>query len=526
MPSTLEQVGITRKQFIEKYFRVLNKQKELVPLKLNRIQDLELSEQSDIGRDLYVKPAQIGSTTLWVAVALADCMTEMGNTAVIVSYSDEHAGRLLLKANQLVHNIRTEVDGVSYQWPGLGRENTGELFFPDLSSTLFTGSARQYNFGRGEPIHFLVGSEIGFWPDPSKILLPAQDRVTRGGQIVLESTPNGQEGDGKYFFDMFKASEEGHSVYTSHFYPWWFHDEYQIEEGSKYALPNDRKSPLTLTDEEEELCTLHDLTDDHIRWRRFKHLEKRQSIELGGMPLLFQQEFPEDKINCWLISGEGFYDPLTIEKLARGCYTADKSYNGAAIWYPPEEGHDYSITIDPGMGKQSRSVVHVWETIEIDDIEYDRHCATASGKWLGSATVDVAVDLANHYFGATICPEANIPDVCALLVERRYPRLYMRQDWISGRSTRVAGWLTTPKTKMIMFQRMQENLPRVISHDINFVGQLPNVRREAGTGKVYAQAPDDHHDAGALYSVCKRNSGMGKSGYAGNTAPSNTWWDR
>lgn len=508
--------------------QVVTKSGQVVPLLLNRIQDLELAEQSPMKRDQYVKPAQIGSTTLWAACGLAEALQNEARTIIIVSYDEDHASRLLLKCSSIYEHLREEIGGATIRWPTLGRENKNELFFPELKSTIFIGSARQYNFGRGEPIHMLIGSEAAFWPDVSRILSAAQDRVTLDGEIILESTPNGQEGTGEFFYRNYVAGKQGNSIYTSHFYPWWYHEEYQLEEGSQYALPADRFGPLELTEEEFDLCKFHDLNDDHIRWRRRKQLEKRQAIELGESPLLFQQEFPEDDINCWLVSGTGFYDSVTIERLAKQCYLPtgkDASYDGAAVWYPPEPNHDYLITIDPGMGKHSRTVIHVWETItDEDEIPWDRHCASSSGFYLESETCDRAVNLAKHYNNATIAPEANIPAVVALLVERRYPYLYMREDIISGRKTSMTGWLTTPKSKTYMFSEMARGLPHIITHDINLVSQLPVIRYVGD--KVTSTGADDHHDAAAIYQVCKRSSRMGKSGYAGSTAPSNTWWSR
>lgn len=519
-----EKFPVTHKEFIEKFFRVVNKQGSLVDMNLSRIQELELAQTSEMRRDLYVKPAQIGSTTLWMAVGLSEAITNLGRTVAIVSYDDEHAGRLLLKGQQLYDNIKREDEhGNRFDWVPLDRENKSEMFFKQFQSTIFTGSARSYNFGRGEPIHLFIGSEVAFWPDPYKIMTPVQDRVPDTGRVVLESTPNGQEGIGSYFYKNYVDGKTDESIFASHFYPWWFHEEYYYPEGSPFCLPKDRAELFDITEDEDKLMTFHNLDEGHIRWRRKKMLEKRQAIEAGEQPLLFQQEFPEDDINCWLSSGDSYYDALEIERLAMNCYIPsnpkkDDGSNwptfGGMMWFPPEPGHDYSVCIDPGMGKSSDTVLEVWENI-VDEFEaeWPRLCLTVSGKFMESQTADLAVDMAKLYNNALICPEANIPAVAALLVERRYPRIYLREDIISGKRTTRPGWLTTPTTHSYMMSEVARLLPRMTCHDARVIAQLPNVKRIDNQVKVVVNS--DYFMTMAIFAATRRQTRPSKKGIVG-----------
>ncbi len=522
-----ESFPVTHKEFIEKFLRVINKQGQLVDFKFNPIQELELAEASSMLRDTYVKPAQVGSTTLWMAVGLSECLTNLGRTVAIVSYDDDHAGRLLMKGQQLYDNIKHGDDeGNEFLWPTLDRENKKEMFFKQFYSTIITGSARSFNFGRGEPMHLFIGSEVAFWPDPLKIMTPVLDRAPDGSRVILESTPNGQEGIGKYFYKQYTDGKKEQSVFTPHFYPWWYLPEYYYPEGSPYCLPKDRGQLFDLKDDELALMEKHDLDEGHIRWRRKKQLEKKQAIESQQEELLFQQEFPEDDELCWLTTAEMFYDPADVERLQKECYIPpshwkDKDGNeiptyGGMMWYPPEVGKDYSVDIDPGMGKSSDTVIQVWENqLDEEGFEAPIHCYTISGKFLEGQTCDLAVNIANLYNHAIICPEANIPAVAAILVERRYDRIYMSEDIISGKRTQRPGWRTTSTSITYMFSEVARLLPRLTTHDARLVAQIPNVKRIDGVVKCVVNS--DHFMTMAIFAATRRQARPSFKGVVGYT---------
>jgi hypothetical protein len=508
-----------RKRFIESFMTLEDKDRNVVPFKLNRIQDLELAEQSDWKRDIYVKPAQVGSTTLWAAVFLHDTMTRKGTTSVIVAHEEFITQRLLSKVQALYDNLPENLRVPMH------RSSAYEKTFPDINGTFYIGSARSYVFGRGEPIHNFLGSEVAFWPDAPKILVPTMQRVPLHGTMVLESTPNGEEGPGQFFFQTFKAGMSGRGRFKAHFYPWWFQDEYSLPEGSLYCLDEDRWGLSNLTDEEGDLIRLHDLTDDQIRWRRLKVREFEQMLETGETRMLFGQEFPEDPDRCFIAAGDAAYDSLQVEVLVRKCYTPDKSYKGSLIWYEPEEGHDYTISVDPGLGKESKTVIQVWEFGEDDGKEYFKHCATQAGYFTGEVTATKILDLADYYkkgnFYPLVSVETNPPGLNVAHVLQNYPRLYYRTDIVSGRRSKVIGWLTTPRTKPHMVSEMQRVLGRITTHDINLVSQFRNMRYVGE--RVMSMGPDDYHDAAAIAIVC-RPAKRTTSGFAGVAGWDNDKW--
>src|SRR5512147_1776321 len=116
------------------------------------------------------------------------------------------------------------------------------------------------------------GSEVAFWPDAERIIAGAM----QGGNpdVVLESTPNGAQG---YFYERCMEALRGDGVWSLHFYPWWWDDNYRI--------PLDVGEQPALIGDENQLVEKFGLSYEQIKWRRSK------TKELGR---LFIQEYPED----------------------------------------------------------------------------------------------------------------------------------------------------------------------------------------------------------------------------------------
>jgi len=484
-----------RALFIETLLQIEDKERDLVQFKLNPIEKDILGTVT--GRDIYVKPAQVGFSSTVIADYLVDALTIRGTVAVIVSYNDFISGRLLRKAQLFYDILKERVPSI----PDLHHRSTSEKTFPDMHSSFYIGSAGSFAFGRGETIHDLLLDEYAFWQpgDAQRIALPTIQRVPLSGKIRVGSTPNGEDND---FCEMYKAAKEGKaigkSVFTSHFYSWLQHPEYQLAADSPYALPGDNVSPLKLSEDELKMVRNFKATEDQVRWRRRKIAEVESMRRSGETRLLFSQEYPENDIDCFLAAGDMVYDVDTINKLAKDCYPAPYSFQSTQIWYPPEEGKRYLIAVDPGLGKESKSVATVWHFTDDEFI----HCATLGGLYVPDVMAEKCMELGRYYNcngdGALIAGEANIEFVVHL---KRYPNLYYRQDLASGRVSNQVGWLTTPKNKQFMITELNRNLSKIKTHDNNFVSQLRNLRYYGE--RIISIGSDDYHDSAAIAMVCR-----------------------
>ena len=501
--------------FIETLMLIEDKSRMLVPFKLNPIQS-DMYETST-GKDVYVKPAQVGASSYFICDFLIDCITIPGTTAIIVSYDEFITGRLLRKAKIFYEYLQSRIPSIDR----MVHKSTYELVFERTHSSFYISSARSFGGIRGEPIHDLLLDEFGFWQpgDAERVFAAALQRVAmvveRPTKVRVLSTPNGEDND---FYEIYHAAKEGRdigqSVFRHHFYRWFDHPEYQITYDSPFVLPGDDRLELdNLIPEEDNLIRNFGLTFDQIRWRRYKIAEMSSLRRSGETRILFSQEYPENDVDCFLSAGDMVYDAELLNDMAKRCYPADYHNLYADIWYPPEEKLKYLVAIDPGVGIVSESVATVWHFPSENEF---KHCATLSGLYKEDEMAEKCIELARYYNSAIIATEASLGIVSHL---KNYPELYYRTDPVSGIMSKDIGWRTDPKTKRYMIGEMQRHMSKIQTHDIRIISQCRNIRWIQGARGAIALAlgADDYHDSAAIAVVCRTSLPMerGMVGIAG-----------
>jgi hypothetical protein len=469
----------TRRKFIENLLVIEDKSRARVPFKLNPIQ-LD-ANQTATGRDIYVKPAQVGFSSERLACRFADTVIVPGTNTVLIAYEDFITERLLSKM-EFYYNY---LNGLGIPgFPEVHHDSTYEKTYRFYvqgqligKSSIYIASARSFVAGRAETIHHLLCDEFAFWDPKSmgRIFDPALDRVPPDGTVDVFSTPNGQDND---FYEMYSLAKEGKSVFTPHFYPWYMHPEYQIRLGDNRItrfIPETNREEFELTQDEERLHA-KGVTYNQIRWRRWKYKEKESLRRSGELAKLFQQEFPEDDVSCFLAAGDMYYDVQRMNDLAKDCYEAPKGYMGAKVWWEPMPGRRYMVCIDPGQAKVTQSAITV--ITFVDDRPY--FCARDAGLYLPEETWSRAVDIACYYNHAEIVWEANSHGLAISALSQQpgtsYPNVYYRTDVVDGQSTDTLGWLTTSRNKDYMLHQVAKCLHTMDVHDLEVIRQLRNIR--------------------------------------------------
>lgn len=493
-----------KRKFAESLLMVEDKARRIVPFKYNKIQSLAYDSQT--GRDIYVKPSQVGFSTAKIAERLIDTLTNPGTNTVLVAYEDFITERLLSKvtffyyhlASLRIPNFPAIKHNSTYEKTFEFKDKFGNVI---TKSSIYIASARSKTAGRAETIHHLLLDEMAFYVKEAKenIIAPALARVPDPeGTVDIFSTPNGEVND---FCDMYKAAVEGTSVFKPHFYPWFWHEEYFIPLGDhriRKFIPDTDSPEFNLMGEEAALMYANDLSYDQIRWRRWKQLEMESLRRRGDIETLFIQEFPEDDVTCFLATGQMYYEPLWVEEIAATCYETDNiTIDGLHIWYPPEENMIYEVIIDPGQAKITQSAIGVmcWKNDALgNSIPY--WCARDAGWYSPEITAKKAVAASDLYNRAEIVWEANSHGLAITeLLKHRRP-IYFRSDIISGIPTQVPGWLTGPSTKDYMLNSVKRNLTSLVCHDIELVRQLRNLRQVGD--KIQIVGLDDIHDTLAI----------------------------
>ena len=304
---TPKQVVNNPELFASKFLKILNKDKVLVPLRWNRAQRDFHSKRT--GRDLILKARHLGFSTYVQGEIFRRAVTRT-TTAISLTHHGDLTDKFRMMVNRFWENCK-----FGDIQPERKYANASLTTYPEFDSSCIIGTAGNVSIGRGDTYTDLHGSEVAFWPDAESIIAGAM----QGGNpdVILESTPNGTQG---YFYELCMEALSGNGVWTLHFYPWWWDDNYKL------SLPY--QDELKLTDEEIELIRLHNLQPSQIMWRRNKQKELKR---------LFKQEYPEDAITCFLTSGRSYFG----DNLQR-IFTAPMN-----IEYNPD--HEYVAGLDFGQ---------------------------------------------------------------------------------------------------------------------------------------------------------------------------------
>ena len=546
--SALEALFSNRRLLMESFLQIEDKERKLVPFTLNPIQYDMLAASS--ARDIYVKPAQVGATSFHLADFYLDNISINGTVSVIISYDEDSAKRLILKAKRFHQFLSRRIPSI----PKLDHKGAEELTWEhkdtNFYSAMYIFSSRSYALGRGEAIHNLLLDEYAFWllGTHEQVFASAVQRVPQlsNTKVRIQSTANGEDNP---FCEMYRASKEGttvaESVYRNHFYPWWLHPEYTMYEDNVFCLRGDDTDPLPDLKSDEVLLMkllLNQGIDEYeamakLRWRRYKRAELASLRRSGDTVLLFEQEFPEDDESCFLVAGDQAYSTDIISGKIRQCIPAQihrnminpKNSTSATldIWHDKEESKSYIISVDPGKGKTSESVSHVWTFA--DGYRNDKgdeippimqHCATLAGFYDEWEMAEYVKEAAHYYNHGVIAPEDNLDIVSHL---RDYPDLYWREDVRTGKLGRVIGWQTNLSTKPYMITEVNRHLDDIDCQDIRFWSQCKNIRRNAMVKSgIIVIGADDHHDAGALAIVCRTAQAV-QRGYVGSAGWDDSW---
>lgn len=341
---TPQQVVNSPQMFAVSFLRILDKQKNLVPLRWNKAQKHLHANRT--GRDLILKARQLGFSTYTQGELFRRSVTS-SRTTLTMAHDDETTQKMRAMADRFWEHCKFG----EYQ-PKRKYANSSVTSYPEFDSEVTIGTAGSKAKGRGGTYSDFHGSEVAFWKDAEQIVAGAM----QGGNpdVILESTPNGAQG---YFYELCMDAMSGDSVWTLHFYPWWWDENYRSD-----------GSGLIPTQEESELVAKHGLNLDQIAWRRNKKKELRS---------FFEQEYPEDPITCFLTSGNSYFGDVSK------CFYAAEPVR--------QDGHEYVAGLDFGqtndytvmivIDKTERRMVDCLRINKLEWSEQRRRVADVYKKW-------------------------------------------------------------------------------------------------------------------------------------------------
>ncbi len=401
---------------------------------LNAIQSAFCLDRT--GRDVVLKPRQVGFTTLEQARDVFRFLTVRGARVVVTCQSTtDHTPAKLLSSN-----YRVMFDGL--QRAGLNlkfrTQSSTEWALADRDAVLRivgagASEAAASKIGRAGTVDRLHLTETAFYEyadETLNALLECVPSRELGSEIVSESTPNGAAG---VFYRQCRAAQTTASGYRLHFYPWFAAGEYAV------ALePGEIIRPAT---EREQALVLRGVTPEQLKWYRQKVAEKGQSLT--------DQEYPSDPDTCFLVSGRCFFDQAVTSGLVEAATDPIErsDRDRISVWKRPEKGIEYLISADTsegGGGDPSGAVMRIRETGE--------HVATISGQYTPWELARACAELGRKYNTALVAVERNNHGhavLQALEREERYPNIYQHDD-------DKPGWPTNAVTRPTMLDALED----------------------------------------------------------------------
>jgi hypothetical protein len=371
-------------------------------------------------RNIIVKARQMGITT-WVAGRFfLKTITAPGMLTVQVAQTREAAEGIFRMVQRFWECLDPDLrKGLLKR----SRANIGQMVFPELDSEFRVLSAADANAGRGLTVQHLHLSEVSRWPgDAAATLAGLRAALVPGGELVMESTPNGAHG---CFYEEWRQAEENGMV--KHFFPWWM-------EAAYVAAP-----AKDLSEEERELKDRHKLTAEQIGFRRTLEANYR------GLRV---QEFAEDAELCFRTTGDCCFDMDSLDQRLREVKgPAEVRGSGRLhIFLPPQPAREYIVAVDPAGGGSQGD----YAAVQVIDRESGAQCAELRQRLRPKELTAEAVKLAREYSASPGEPALLVVErnnhghaVIALLENAvPYERVYANKD--------VAGWLTSAVSKPAM----------------------------------------------------------------------------
>lgn len=449
----------------ENYLRIRTKDGQLVPLRLNHVQErinATIERLREAGRPIrliILKARQMGVSTFTEArIFHATAFHELTN-AMIVAHTED-ASTNLFNMSKLFFDEMPD-----YLKPMRKASNAKELVFenpttnpqekaknPGLRSRIRIATADSPEAGRSDTIHYLHASEVAFWRDAKRTMLALLQAVpnTPNTMVVIESTANGVGG---WFWEQWQRAKNGESDFIPLFFPWFDDPTYEM------PVPDDFEP----TEEERELMRMYpQITPEKLMWRRWCIQNN-----CGGDPELFKQEYPSNDQEAFLVSGRPRFDTDTLMKYRAQCqqgevgelvkvgqriFFSPEKRGYLEVWRYPDAGEEYYIGADVAKGLATGDYS---AAVVFDD---DRNmCAL----WHGHIDPDLFAEelykLGMWYNEALIVVEENNHGLTVLnKLKDRYWNLYRRttHDRLTDETKQQIGWYTSEPTKKLAINHL------------------------------------------------------------------------
>lgn len=307
-------------------------------------------------RILYLKARQVMVSSGTAAKYFKEIAFYEGQSGVVFAHEDA-ASEKLFKYYERFQEHYKPFDKVIAPPPLVSKRN-GELLKWQGGSFVEFHTANNVESGRSFTCRYVQLSEFAFYRDPKTLLTGLMQTIPSDPDtmVIVETTANGI---GDYFYEMCEEARKGESDWLFVFFAWHEHPEYKMP----LSVPP-HVFKASLTEIERDLMRRFNLTYEQLNWRRWKIKN-----DCKNDPRVFQQEYPSDPDEAFLVSGRPQFDPKLVQ--AQKAFIQDGSVGGLerikeptrdvivftprergelTIFKRPQQNGRYAIGADPCAG--------------------------------------------------------------------------------------------------------------------------------------------------------------------------------
>jgi len=350
-------------------------------------------------RALILKGRQQGVSTYVQARYFKKIVTKRGQKAFILTHLSDATRAIFGMTKRYSENLPE-------LFPQPDKKNDNALDYGCFGSGYRVGTAGNAEIGRSMTNQYLHLSEYAFYKKAEGISLGLMQTVAdmAGTEIIKESTANGISND---FYLEWQAAKNGQSQYQAIFVPWYWQDEYCIENES-----------IALTDEEHQWIARfgeNGLKPGHLSWRRLKLQDFKGNYEQKCRK--FRQEYPFTDEEAFLSSITDTFIQVDDVRKARKNKVDSKS--NLVIGIDPARYGDDRTAIIKRRGRRAYDLETLYnvDTMElcgiirrmIDKEQPKRVCIDSIG--IGAGVVDRLHELGYMIVeGVNVARRASEPD--------------------------------------------------------------------------------------------------------------------
>ena len=499
------EMNINTKRYIENYIKIRNKEGKIVNFKLNmpqqKLYDIikEQKQAKKPVRVIILKARQMGFSTLTESILFKETVTKFNRRTGIITHKADATTNLFNMSKLMLDCLPDNIK------PSIKRSNAKELIFDNdngtgLKSKIKCMTAGSSGVGRSDTFDNLHLSELAFWEgDVTATLTGLLQAVPNlpDTMIIIESTANGFE----KFKELWDQAVAGESDFIPLFVAWY--------ELAEYSMPY---SGFTLTEEEEKLKEMYDLTNDQLEWRRWCIRNNCQN-DIDQ----FKQEYPSNPEEAFIGTGGCIFDKDAVINRLR--YVPKPIKQGYFTYN--EENAKHNIMSDIKWVNDKKGCIKLFKLPNMP--AFTQYCigGDTAGDTQGDefssdvidaksleqvATLTMQTDedlyakqmycLGMYYGWALMAIETNFSTFPQKkLEELGYPKFYVREvvDRFDKSVTKQFGFNTNKKTKPLILANLVELVrdhTDIFNDEKTLRQMLTFVKKDGGV----QEAEDGYHD--------------------------------